>query len=482
MTILNRKLKRVSAGGARAVAVAAGVALAVALGAGSAFAVAKESNRRTPAVTAIEKSSPAVVNISTEQIVRERFDPFHGFGGFGDEYFKQFDDFFSDFGNPFPSRDYKRQTLGSGVIIDKKGYVLTNQHVIMQGSKITVTLPDHREFEGIVVGADTNIDLAIVKIDVKGELPVAAIGDSDSLLIGETVIAIGNPFGLEHTVTTGVLSAKNRSIKGSDNKVYNNFLQTDASINPGNSGGPLVNLDGEVIGINTAIYAEGQGIGFAIPINRAQRAISDLIKFGAVKRAWFGARAQELTPDLAETFGYKGSYGALVADILGGGPAEKAGLLRGDIIMEIENSVIHSVEDFYNRVSGSMIGEKLVLKIFRNGAEDKLTVAAGAPPVDTALDVASQWLGVKVAAVDAKSASLYKLRATEGVVVTEAVEKGPAFATGIRKGDVIRQFGEMTVANIEDFKMAVVLGSERPSVVVMIQRGMNLYRTAIGSE
>jgi serine protease Do len=453
------------------------VSLAIVLVAAS-MCRADVTSRRTPVVEAIESASPAVVNISTEQVVRQRYDPF---GGFNDEFFQDFDDFFKDFQGTFPMQEYNRQTLGSGVIIDKVGYVLTNEHVIMQASKITVTLPDHREFEGELVGSDPNIDLAIVKINVDGNLPVAKMGSSDSLMIGETVIAIGNPFGLEHTVTTGVLSAKNRSIKGSDGRVYNDFIQTDASINPGNSGGPLIDLDGEVIGINTAIYAQAQGIGFAIPIDRAKRAITDLLAYGKVKQAWVGARVQELTPQLAKRFSFEGSYGALISETIEGSPADKAGLKSGDIVLEINSIPVRSTEDFYDKMSGLMVGEYARLKVFSDGAEKEIIVIAATLPLDSALDISKHWLGLDVEEVNDDNAGAYRLATSEGVVVVKVDPNGTAYKTGIREGDVIRQLGAVKVKTIDDYKEALVAASERYSAVILIQRGRNLYYTNIGT-
>jgi serine protease Do len=436
---------------------------------------ADRDTRRTPVVTAIEQVSPAVVNISTEQLVRERINPF---GGFHDDFFSEFDDFFGGMG---PMQERLRQTLGSGVIIDADGYVLTNAHVILQASKITVTLPDHREFDASVVGADPNIDLAILKIDVDDSLTVPKTGNAEDLMIGETVIAIGNPFGLEHTVTTGVLSAQNRSIQGSDGRTYNNFLQTDASINPGNSGGPLVNLDGEIIGINTAIYARAQGIGFAIPIDRAMRAVEELLESGEIKRAWVGIQVQGLTGSLSKQFGYAGSYGVLVTDVITGGPAADAGLQVGDIIMRVNDLPVHSAQEFYDKVTGFMVGERAALTVFSKGHESVINVSASSLPLDTAADIARQWLGIEVRGVDDEAVKSFKLAARDGVVVTAVRTGGLAHRTGIRQGDVIHQLGNIEISALQDFNKAVVLASERSSVLIMVQRGRTFYYTNIGT-
>jgi len=253
-----------------------------------------EYNRRDAIVNAVQKVSTAVVNVSSEYEIHSRPSPFSGFGI--DPFF---DSFFKDFFDPGFRHNDKRTSLGSGVIIDgKRGFILTNAHVISKAEAISVVLQDERTFNAQLVGADPDSDLAVLRIISKEALPAIEMGRSDDLMIGETVIAIGNPFGFSHTVTTGVISALNRSIRTNDT-IYHNFIQTDASINPGNSGGPLLNINGDLIGINTAIYAKAQGIGFAIPINKARRIITDLIQYGEVVLSWTGLLLQGMDPDLA---------------------------------------------------------------------------------------------------------------------------------------------------------------------------------------
>ena len=253
-----------------------------------------EHQRENAVVKAVRKVSPVVVNISSESEVRKRVNPFSGFA-----MDPHFESFFRDFFDHGFERQYKRTSLGSGVIIDgKRGFILTNEHVILKTGTITVVLKDGREFDAQIVGTDPDSDLAVLRISSKEPLPDIEMGDSDDLMIGETVFAIGNPFGFSNTVTTGVISAINRSIR-TDDVVYHDFIQTDASINPGNSGGPLLNINGNLVGINTAIYAKAQGIGFAIPINKAKRIVSDLIRYGEVIPAWIGITVQDLDADLA---------------------------------------------------------------------------------------------------------------------------------------------------------------------------------------
>lgn len=425
--------------------------------------------RRTPVVVAVQSISPAVVNISTESVVRESLNPFGN------------DDFFggNDFSWMFPQQDVRRQTLGSGVIIDKRGYILTNEHVVVKAAKITVTLPDHREFAARVIGEDSRFDLAILAIDVKGDMPAAKMGDSDDIMIGETVIAIGNPYGLEHTVTTGVVSAVHRSIRAEENRVYSDFIQTDTSINPGNSGGPLVNLAGEVIGVNTAIYAKAEGIGFAIPINRAKRAVADLLRFGEIKPATIGIRTQDLTPDLARQFDFTGSHGVVVAEVNAKGPGAKAGVQAGDIITEAGGGVVNSSAEFSDRVSAAMVDDTLTLVAYRQGRRMEFRVKAVALSLADADDTTLKLLGIQVAAVDRGSMSRYGLATDRGVVVTSVRPGSPLQRIGVRPGDVIRQLGDREINSLDDFRKAVLVAGDRTGVFVVIQRGNSLYYTTV---
>jgi serine protease Do len=301
----------------------------------------QDISRETPVVRAVRKVSPAVVNISSAYEVRKQTSPFSGFG-----LNPFFDEFFKDFFDPRFERRQQYTSLGSGVIIDgQKGLILTNSHVIQKSGTIKVMLQNELEFEARIVGADPDSDLAVLKIDSEKPLPAIQMGRSDDLMIGETVIAIGNPFGFSHTVTTGVISAINRSIR-TDERVYNDFIQIDASINPGNSGGPLLNINGELIGINTAIYAKAQGIGFAIPIGKARKIISDLIQYGEVIQAWIGITAQDMDDKLARYLNVPGKKGVIVKSVEPQSPAEKAGLQEGDILLSLGNKKIDSVDDY----------------------------------------------------------------------------------------------------------------------------------------
>ncbi len=426
--------------------------------------------RRTPVVEAVQKVSPAVVNISTEKIVRQRVNPF---AGFNDDFF---DRFFDDFYDGFGTRDVKQTTLGSGVIIDARGYVITNEHVILRASDITVTLPDNREYKAEVIGADPDFDLAILKINSDKPFPFVATGDSDSLLIGETVIAIGNPYGLTHTVTTGVLSAVNRTIKTQSGRVYSDFIQTDASINPGNSGGPLVNILGEVIGINTVVYSGAEGIGFAIPINRAMRAVSDLVRFGVIKKTWTGLKVQQITPQLARTLGMSRVHGVLVADIIEDSPAAKSNSIRvGDIIVEVQGKSVNSTTDFYDNVNGFLAGEKIKLKVSRDGANKIITFEMESIPLSRADEIARRRFGFKIKLPEGDTEDT----ASKGVTVTSVEPGSPAAKIGIKSGDIIRAIGGKEIKSLKDFREATIPAAEQETVFVAVQRGSMLYHTRL---
>ena len=426
--------------------------------------------RRTPVVIAVEKVSPAVVNINTEEVIRQRANPFTGLG---DEFFDQF---FQDFS---PPQDYKRQSLGSGVIINQKGYILTNEHVISRASTIKVTLSDNREFDAHLVGADSRSDLAIIKIDSDKPLPFAQMGASADIMIGESVIAIGNPFGLSHTVTTGIVSAVNRSIKGEDGRIYSDFIQIDASINPGNSGGPLLNINGEVIGINTAIYQKAEGIGFAMPIDRAKRIVNDLIKYGEVHEAWIGIFVQELTPQIAKSFGYSNTKGVIISQAFKGGPSERAGLKRGDIIISLGNKHIKTIDDYNDLIYGYGHNDKISITVFRDG--EKITVNVTAQTILEELydEIALEWLGISVDEITNKAVKKYQLFTNSGVLISKVEKESPAGKIGIEAGDVLRQINQAKVETLKDFKKAVLSAKKGSSVLLLIQRGKYGYYVTV---
>lgn len=312
----------------------------------------------------VDMEKPLVVNIYTTQIIKRQKaqDP-------AQEFFERF------YGAP--QKDTKKRSLGSGVIISNDGYILTNLHVVAKAAEIKVRLADGREFDAKIIGTDEKIDVALIKIDAKTELKAAALGDSDALRVGDWVIAIGNPFGLAHTVTAGIVSAKDRMIGAGP---YDDFIQTDASINPGNSGGPLFNIKGEVIGINTVILSPSGanvGIGFAIPINMVKEVLSDLKDKGKVTRGWLGISVQPLTPELVAALNLTVTEGALVSDTDKGGPAEKAGIKRGDIIIELEGKKITDITQLPRMVARMEAGKEINIKIVRDNETKEITAVIG---------------------------------------------------------------------------------------------------------
>jgi len=361
------------------------------------------------------------------------------------------------------------------VIIDgKRGFILTNAHVIERAGKIKVVLQDEREFEAKIVGADPDSDLAVLKIESQKLLPSIEMGSSDDLMIGETVIAIGNPFGFSHTVTTGVISAVNRSLRAED-KVFLDFIQIDASINPGNSGGPLLNINGDLIGINTAIYAKAQGIGFAIPINKAKKIISDLIQFGEVIQAWIGITVQNLDAELARYLKVPGKKGVMVQAVEPQSPARKAGLQEGDIILAIDKKKIASLREFWSVKKTYAAGDSLNARIWRDGEIKNIRVKTKMFPMALAEELAFRLMGIRVEDLTRKNRRQYRISVRQGVVISEIDSRSHLANTGVRPGDVIRQIDDIATTNKDDFKKAIVKYRQKPSVVILLQRGEQGY-------
>lgn len=424
--------------------------------------------------------SPTVVNISTTKIMRRDALPFSEDPFF--DFFKPF----HDFGLP---KKWKEQNLGSGVIVSNDGYIITNNHVIEKSEEIQVTLYDKRTFKGKVVGADPKTDIAVVKISADN-LPTAPWGDSDKLQVGEFVLAIGNTFGLSHTVTMGIISAVGRANVGIAD--YEDFIQTDAAINPGNSGGPLVNIKGELIGINTAIFSKSggyQGIGFAVPSNMARLVLDQLMKQGKIVRGWLGVTIQDMTPELSRNFGLKNSNGALVSDITKGSPAEKAGIVRGDIILEFSGKEIKSVGGLRNMVAQSKIGSQVTIKILRNSKEHAITAviaelpkeAAGAPQELPSPDIRRNSLsGITVMELTKEIARQLGISTGEkGVVVVKVEQGSEAEDSGIKKGDVIHEVDKKKIRGIEDFNRIASSIEPGTPVLLFVNRGGRLFYVAI---
>ena len=429
-----------------------------------------EFSRETAVVKTVREVSPAVVNISSAIQVRKRTSPFSGFG-----FNPFFEEFFKDFIDPRFERRREYTSLGSGVIIDgKKGLILTNAHVIHETGTIKVVLKDEREFEARIVGADPDSDLAVLKIDSEQGLPAIKMGSSDDLMIGETVIAIGNPFGFSHTVTTGVISAINRSIRAED-RVYHNFIQIDASINPGNSGGPLLNIHGDLIGINTAIYAKAQGIGFAIPIGKARKIISDLIQYGEVIQAWIGITVQDIDEKLARYLKIANIKGVIVTSVEPKSPAQKAGLQESDIILSLGNKKITSVGDYQSVAKSLAAGNTLEAEFWRDGKKKTAVVKTKVFPIDLADDLAYRILGIRVEALTKKNRQQYRINARKGVMISDLKKDSYLAGIGARPGDVVRQIDDYQIENSEDFKKAIIKFRNKNSMVLLLQRGDQGY-------
>jgi Do/DeqQ family serine protease len=429
-----------------------------------------EPDRKNTIVRAVQKIGPAVVNISSEYQFQTQRNPFSGFGM--DPFF---DSFFRDFFDPGLDRRQKRTSLGSGVIIDgKRGFILTNAHVVTQSQAITVSLKDEREFQAQIVGIDPDSDLAVLKIGNPEDLPAVEMGSSEDLMIGETVIAIGNPFGFSHTVTTGVISALNRSVR-TDDTVYRNFIQTDASINPGNSGGPLLNIHGDLIGINTAIYAKAQGIGFATPINKAKRIVSDLIQYGEVVLSWTGLFLQDLDKELARYLNIPLDKGVIVKDVESGSPAINAGIHKGDIILSLEKIPIRSVDDYQQALKRFSVGSRITFEILRDNRQKTRSLTTSVFPEDRAFDLADKLLGISIEDLSLKNRRRYKIAALEGVVISNVSPQSYLAEIGVDVGDVIRQLDDQTITSVEDFKKAIIKSRQKKTLVVLVQRGGQGY-------
>jgi serine protease Do len=435
-----------------------------------------------------QKASPAVVNISTEKKIktsrgqgqmRQFFGRGPGPSPFGPD--DPFREFFEKFFGDIP-KSFKHRSLGSGFIIDPKGLILTNNHVVEGSDKIKVKLVGGKEYEATIKGRDPKTDLALIQIaNPPKDLPSLTLGDSDAIKVGDWVLAVGNPFGLSHTVTQGIISAKGRVIGAGP---YDNFLQTDASINPGNSGGPLLNLKGEVVGINTAILASGQGIGFATPSNLAKSVIPQLKEKGKVTRGMIGVQVQNVTPDLAKSFGMAEPHGALVAEVNPGTPAEKAGIHREDIIIEFNGHPIHEMNELPRLVAETAPGTKATVKVLRQGKEktfnltitelkEERSAKAGAEGGE-----ASSPLGLMVKDLDQNLAQRLRLKETKGVVVLQ-VESGSAAAdAGFRPGDLIEEINGQTVGSVKDYQK--IVGQQKKGSVVRFyikRQGRKLYLT-----
>lgn len=425
-----------------------------------------------------EKVGPAVVNIDTVRMVKTDF-PF-----FDDPIFRHF------FGDQF--KEYRKtipqKGTGSGFIINQEGYILTNEHVVHKADKIRVSLPDGREFDGKVVGSDVTSDMAIVKIQAD-HLPTVTLGNSDELRVGEIVIAIGNPYGLQQTVTMGVVSAKGRSIPTEiDGHIYRNFIQTDTAINPGNSGGPLLNTKGEVVGINTAIIPYAQGIGFAIPINMAKRNIDDLINLGRVRTPWIGVYIQEVTPEIAEQFDLSEAKGVLVGDVVKDSPAEKSGIKRGDIIVKVNDEEVNSTQKLQDKIRSINIGEKAKIEVVRDGKTINFIVKIGEMPTTREEGefpkekVFSIQTGLRVEKVTPEIAKEVGLPWVKGLMITEVIPGSSADDMGLRRGDIILEANRTEVSSIEEWEEVISKLEPGNTLLLLVFRNHHTYYVPIKVE
>jgi serine protease Do len=429
-----------------------------------------------------EKVRPGVVNIQVVKKVKNiGFAPHEFFGGpFGEK--NPFGDFFGPFSEGNPPRGFQQQGVGSGFVMSEDGYIVTNNHVIENADKIKVKFASGKEFTAKVIGRDSKTDLALIKIEGASDLHPLKLGNSDSLKVGSWVVAVGSPFGLEQTVTVGIVSAKGRVIGSGP---YDNFIQTDASINPGNSGGPLINMNGEVVGINTAIIPNGQGIGFAIPVNMAKEIAPQLQKNGHVIRGWLGVSVQEVTPELAKSFGLKENKGALVAEVFKGTPAEKAGIEQGDIILGFNGKDVSDSKELPRMLASTPIGEKATIKLLRNGSISERTVKVGEmeeEKTELAEDTTHKSLGLTVQEITPEIAQELGLEKDGGVVVSGIEPGSPAYDAGIQTGDVIRSVNQKPVKDVADFVKKAKSARGQENILLLVQRGKNNLYAALSQK
>jgi serine protease Do len=422
-----------------------------------------------------KSASPSVVNISTVKVVKGGGQPMMPFGP--NDPFK---DFFERFFQDRMPRDFKQRSLGTGFIIDREGYILTNNHVVEKADQIQVKLADEREFEAKIVGRDPKTDLALIRIEGARDIVPLPIGDSEALQVGDWVVAIGNPFGLGHTVTAGIVSAKYRQI---GQGAYDNFIQTDASINPGNSGGPLLNTAGEVIGINSAIYSQSGGsvgIGFAIPVNMAKDLLPQLKK-GKVVRGWLGVMIQQITPELREKMGLKDEKGALVGDVTPGSPADKGGVQRGDVIVAVEGREIKEMKDLPYLIASIPVGKKVTIDVIRKGAMKSVAVEIGELQEEKGPRVAARArpnLGMALEELTPELAKRLGLSETSGLVVVGVEKNTPAAEAGMLQGDIVLEIDQLQVRDLEAFNRKIESYKDGDTILLLVKRqGVTLYLT-----
>lgn len=445
---------------------------------------AMAQNRPDSFADLAEQVSPAVVNIRTVKTVTRNLPDYFSFRGPGGQEFNEDNmpdmlrRFFGMPGGPGAPHDFKQRALGTGVIVDKEGYVLTNNHVIAGADEILAILKDGEEVPAEIVGRDPKTDLALIKLNIDKlpsgkQLPFLPLGDSDSIRVGDWVMAVGNPFGLTSTVTVGIVSAKGRNIGAGP---YDDFIQTDASINPGNSGGPLVNLAGQVVGINTAIAAHGQGIGFAIPSSLAKSVMEQLRASGKVTRGWLGIYFQPLNKELAQQFNLEENQGVLVADVMADGPAAAAGLKRGDVIVKFDGKAITQSQTLPRMVAETKVGSQVVLDVLRQGKPLTIKLTIGAMPDEEAVASSpaavkpDKNLGMSLQTVTPEIARQMGVDKAEGLLVGRVQPGSPADAAGILQGDIIMEVMQKPVNTVAEFNKLVGSLQNKQAVLLLVKR------------
>lgn len=419
----------------------------------------RQPDRKNAAVRVFRRVSPAVVSIiavpvpASENNSAYRF-PIKSF----------FRDFFRDFGLDTEFDKEPERNLGSGVIIDPGGHILTNEHVVINAFKVLVQLEDGSEYEAEVIGSDSRFDLAVLKIEAGASLPHLEMGRSDDLMIGESVIAIGNPFGLGHTLTTGVISSLHRTLL-QDEREYRDLIQVDACINPGNSGGPLLNIRGELIGITSAIYQKAQGIGFAIPIDRARRVVDDLIRYGETQPGWLGVKVSEIGPDIRASLGYKDEGGLLISEVVADGPAESAKLEAGQILEVMDEAKMSDLEDYIELLRDITVNDTITLQVWDGGKRKRVKIKAAEFPLSLADELIWSQLGIEISPA----------RLTRGVKISRVSPKSRAGRIGLVAGDVILKVNRYWIENAEHFQRVMVKNRRLGSVLLGIQRGNVIY-------
>lgn len=421
----------------------------------------------------VKRLSPSVVNISTTNVTR--IEPFGS--PYQDEYFRKFFDRF--FSEQFPGREFRKKGLGSGFLLSADGYILTNNHVVRKAEEIEVILQSGDRYSAGIVGRDPKTDLALLKIEAEKPLPAAKMGDSSALEIGDRVLAIGNPFGLGHTVTAGIVSAKGRALGIGQ---YDNFIQTDAAINPGNSGGPLFNFDGEVVGVNTAVIARGQGLGFAIPINMAAMVVEQLKTHGRVVRAWLGVMIQDVTPEISEALGIDRREGGLISEVREGSPADAAGVRRGDVVVSVNGEKIADASALARKLALLEPGVPTEFVVLRDGREKTYRIKLVEHPdnqksgeAEARRDV-ERGLGIEVSDITQTIRNRLGIKRSEGVVVVSVAPGSVASEKGIRVGDLVLEINGNSVKGLSDYKRILAESGERKTLLFLVERkGRTLY-------